>query len=140
MKLNSLQQKLITYLEPLPTEYHDSAQVSIIDRGKLRLSQTLTNILQRSRRNEPMIWDPWLLKDGDIYRLYYLKGLEGQTPWWTISSICGAISQDLENWQDLGILLEPNPANDWESGRICAGCTYQENGIYYLFYSAGGKE
>lgn len=140
MKLNSLQQKIITYLEPLPTEYHDSAQVSIIDRGKLRLSQTLTNILRRSRQGEPMIWDPWILKDGDIYRLYYLKGLEGQTPWWTISSICGAISNDLENWQDLGILLEPNPANDWESGRICAGCTYQENGVYYLFYSAGGKE
>lgn len=140
MKLNSLQQKLITYLEPFPTEYHDSAKVSIIDRGKLKLSQTLTNILRRSRQGEPMIWDPWILKDGDLYRLYYLKGLEGQTPWWTISNICGAISTDLENWQDLGILLEPNPANDWESGRICAGCTYQENGIYYLFYSAGGNQ
>ena len=140
MKLNSLQQKVISYLEPLPTEHHNLAKPNIINRGQLKLSKTITNILRRSRQGEPMIWDPWILKNGDTYHLYYLKGLEGQTPWWTISNICGAISQDLENWQDLGVLLEPNPANDWESGRICAGCTYQENGIYYLFYSAGGKK
>lgn len=140
MKLHPLQQKIITYLEPLPTGYHESIKVNIIGRGKLKLSETVTGILRRWRQGEPMIWDPWILKDDDVYRLFYLKGIEGQTPWWTISNICGAISTDLEHWQDLGILLEPNPANDWESGRVCAGCTYKEDGVYYLFYSAGGKE
>lgn len=140
MRLHPLQQKIITYLEPLPTGHHDSVKVSIIGRSKLRLSETITGVLRRLRPGEPMIWDPWILKDGDVYRLFYLKGLEGQNPWWTISKICGAISTDLEHWQDLGTLLEPEPANDWESGRVCAGCSYKEDGVYYLFYSAGGKE
>lgn len=140
MRINRLHQKILTYLEPLPTEFQDSAKVSIIDQGKLRISKTVTGILRRSRGVKPMIWDPWLLKDGDTYRLFYLEGLEGQIPWWTISKICGAISTDLEHWESLGTLLEPDPNNDWESGRVCAGCSFKENGIYYLFYSAGGKE
>jgi len=140
MRLNPLQQKIITYLEPLPTGHNESVKVSIVGQGQLRLSETVTGILRRLRQGEPMIWDPWILKDGDVYRLFYLKGLEGQTPWWTISEICGAISADLEHWQDLGSILKPDPAKDWESGRVCAGCTYKEDGVYYLFYSAGGKE
>jgi beta-fructofuranosidase len=140
MRLHPLHQKIITYLEPLPTGYQDAVKVGIVGRGKLRLSETVTGILRRWRQGEPMIWDPWILKDGDVYRLFYLQGVEGRIPWWTVSKICGAISTDLENWQDLGTLLEPNPANDWESGRVCAGCTYKENDVYYLFYSAGGKE
>lgn len=140
MRLHPIQQKIITYLEPLPAAHQDSAKVSIIERGKLRISETVTGMLRRLRQDESMIWDPWILKDGDIYRLFYLEGVEGQIPWWTISKICGAISTDLEHWQDLGTLLEPEPANDWESGRVCAGCTYKEDGVYYLFYSAGGKE
>lgn len=140
MRLKPLHKKIITYLEPLPIGLQDAAKVSIIERGKLRISETVTGVLRSSRQGAPMIWDPWILKDGDVYRLFYLEGLEGQIPWWTISKICGAISTDLEHWQDLGTLLEPNPANDWESGRVCAGCTYKEDGVYYLFYSAGGKE
>lgn len=140
MRLNRLQKKILSYLEPLPAGLQDSAETSIIERSKFRLSETVTGILRRSRPGRPMIWDPWIIKDGDIYRLFYLQGLEGQDPWWTISKICGATSTDLEHWQDLGTLLEPDPANDWESGRVCAGCTYAEDGVYYLFYSAGGKE
>ena len=140
MRLKPLHKKIITYLEPLPTGLQDAAKVSIIERGKLRISETVTGIIRHFHGDKPMIWDPWILKHGDVYRLFYLEGLEKQIPWWTISKICGAISTDLEHWQDLGTLLEPNPANDWESGRVCAGCTYKEDGVYYLFYSAGGKE
>jgi beta-fructofuranosidase len=140
MRLHPIQQKIITYLEPLPAAHQDSAKVSLIERGKLRISESVTGFWRRFRQGEPMIWDPWILKDGDVYRVFYLEGVEGQLPWWTISKIRGAISTDLEHWQELGILLEPEPANDWESGRVCAGCTYKEDGVYYLFYSAGGKE
>lgn len=140
MKLNTLQQKILTYLEPLPTESQDWATVGIIEQGKFRISATVTGILRSLRRGKPMIWDPWILKDDDVYRMFYLKGLEGQNPWWTVSNICGAVSTDMHQWQDLGSILEPDPANNWESGRICAGCTYKEDNIYYLFYSAGGKE
>jgi beta-fructofuranosidase len=140
MKLTALQQTIIAYLEPFPTGHQNLTKVSLIERGKLQLSATLTGLLRHQRRGQPMIWDPWILKDGDTYRLFYLEGVEGQIPWWTISNIRGAISPDLENWEELGILLKPQPDNDWESGRVCAGCTYKENGVYYLFYSAGGKE
>ena len=140
MNLNSLQQKILTRLESLPTGSQDWANTSIIERGKFTISQTVTGILRSLRRSEPMIWDPWILKDDDVYRMFYLKGLEGQNPWWTVSNICSAISTDMEQWQDLGTILEPEPANNWESGRVCAGCTYKEDGIYYLFYSAGGKQ
>ena len=140
MNLNSLQQKILTHLEPLPTGNQDWATASIVERGKFTIGETVTGILRSLRRGEPMIWDPWILKDDNIYRMFYLKGLEGQNPWWTVSNICGAISTDMDTWQDLGSILEPEPSNNWESGRVCAGCTYQEDGIYYLFYSAGGKQ
>lgn len=140
MRLNAFQQKIISILEPLPVENQHLAATSIIERSQIRIGETVTGILRRLRQGQPMVWDPWILKDGDVYRLFYLEGIEGKTPWWTFSKICGAISTDLEHWQDLGTLLEANSTNDWESGRVCAGCTYKEDGVYYLFYSAGGKE
>jgi beta-fructofuranosidase len=140
MKINNFQQKIISILEPLPVENKHLPPTSIIERSQIRIGETVTGILRSLRRGEAVNWDPWILKDGDVYRLFYLRGLEGQTPWWTISKLCGAISTDLIHWQDLGTILEPNLANDWESGRISAGCTYKEDGIYYLFYSAGGNE
>ena len=140
MKLNTLQQKIISTIEPLPLRNPIAASTNLIERGQIGLGETVTRILRSLRGTEPMNWDPWILKDGDVYRLFYLRGLEGQNPWWTISKICGAISTDMNQWQDLGTILEPNPAQSWESGRISAGCTYKEDGIYYLFYSAGGKE
>jgi beta-fructofuranosidase len=78
-----------------------------------------------------MNWDPWLLKDGDLYRLFYLQGVEGQTPWWIASHICGAVSTDLNHWEDLGILITPNPEQPLESGRISAGCALKENDTLY---------
>ena len=140
MKLNKLQQKIISVLEPLPIENKHLPSTSIIERSQIRIGETVTGILRSLRRGEPMNWDPWILKDENVYRLFYLRGLEGQTPWWIVSKLCGAISTDLIHWQDIGTILEPEPANDWESGRIFAGCTYKEDGIYYLFYSAAGKE
>lgn len=87
-------------------------------------------------------WDPWILKDGDIYRLFYLRSSNGSIvkSWWdTPSKIYGAISSDMQHWEDVGMLLDIESVNNWESGRLCAGSTYKENGIYYLFYSAADK-
>lgn len=84
-------------------------------------------------------WDPWILKDGDVYRLFYLVGPRGSGTWWMEGTIHSAISTDMKHWENLGIVLKPKPANAWESGRQLAGCTHKENGIYYLFYSAAGK-
>lgn len=84
-------------------------------------------------------WDPWLIQDGDIYRLFYLVGSRNADTWWLEGSIHGAISTDMKVWQNVGKVLDVNPENSWEAGRMLAGCTRKEDGIYYLFYSAAGK-
>jgi len=81
-------------------------------------------------------WDPWLLKDDDHYRLFYLSGNPDQDPLWKTGWIGGAVSSDLKHWQNQGPVLEPSPEQPWESGRIFAGNCYKEDGHYYLFYSA----
>lgn len=140
MQLPLLQRQILEQIEWLPTGVSELARASLVERSQVRLGDTITGILRWLRPRQPMDWDPWILKTGDDYRLFYLRGLAGQVPWWAVSHICGAVSQDLEHWQDLGTLLQPEPAHPWESGRICAGCTYEENGTFYLFYSAGGQQ
>lgn len=80
------------------------------------------------------VWDAWILKDEDIYRLFYLTGDRLANPFWSVGKIGAAISTDLQNWQWLGIIVEPDIASEWESGRMLAGSAYREDGIYYLFY------
>jgi hypothetical protein len=81
-------------------------------------------------------WDPWILKDRDIYRLFYLSGRTDQEPWWKTSWICEARSSDMRQWQHLGPILQPLNNQGWESGRLFAGSAYKEADTYYLFYSA----
>jgi len=88
----------------------------------------------------PVCWDPWVLKDGDQYRLFYLSGNPDEDPWWKTGWIGGAVSSDLRQWQHLGPVLPPLPAHEWESGRIFAGNCYQEQAQYYLFYSAASAQ
>lgn len=85
-------------------------------------------------------WDPWILKDDEVYRLFYLVGSKKTYPFWKSGKIYGAISTNMKHWKEIGVILEPEPANSWESGRMLAGFTYKEDGIYYLFYSASGAE
>ena len=66
MRLNKLQQKIISVLEPLPVENKYVPAVSIIERSQIRIGETVTEILRSLRRGEPMIWDPWILKDGNV--------------------------------------------------------------------------
>ncbi|MFB2969036.1 glycoside hydrolase family 68 protein [Aerosakkonema sp. BLCC-F183] len=108
--------------------------VDFLPKGK----RTTRRILYRLWNSYPS-WDPWILKDGDIYRLFYLGGASQLVHWWMNGTIYGAISTDMKTWQDVGALLEVNPANSWESGRMLAGSAYKEDGVYYLFYSAAGK-
>ncbi|MEO0806221.1 MAG: beta-fructosidase [Cyanobacteria bacterium J06643_4] len=84
-------------------------------------------------------WDPWVLYDAGCYRLFYLSGRTDQDPWWKTSWICGATSQDFVHWTHTGPLLEPSVNLAWASGRIFAGSTYKEDGLFYLFYSAASE-
>lgn len=81
-------------------------------------------------------WDAMIFKDGELYRLYYLLGKSSARPFWSVGQLAAAISTDLRTWEYLGVVFEPDPISDWQSGRILAGSLYKENGIYYFFYAA----
>ncbi|KPQ33908.1 MAG: Glycosyl hydrolases family 43 [Phormidesmis priestleyi Ana] len=85
---------------------------------------------------QPPQWDPWILKDKDFYRLFYLSGRTDQEPWWKTSWICEARSSDAVHWEHRGPVLQPLDDQGWESGRLFAGSLSKENNTYYLFYSA----
>ncbi len=82
------------------------------------------------------IWDAIIFKDNNLYRLYYLMGDSSANPFWSVGKLGAAISYDMKTWEYLGVVLEPDPTCEWQSGRILAGSFYQENGSYYCFYSA----
>lgn len=85
-------------------------------------------------------WDSWLFKDGDTYRLFYLTTNKQVPEFWSVGEVGSAISADMKKWDYLGVVLQPDPEREWESGRILAGNVYKENGIYYLFYPASPPE
>jgi beta-fructofuranosidase len=106
--------------------------------SKPRWTVPVSKGFQFLRKGEPC-WDPWILKDDDAYRIFYLIGTPKKgEPWWSEARICGGISSDLKHWDDLGVLLEPNSETSWESARLLAGSAYKEDDIYYLFYGGAG--
>ncbi len=94
-----------------------------------------------------LAWDSWLLKDDigttSIYRLFHLDapqkyhhdkdGMDNH------AVIRGAISTDLEHWQDLGVLLKPGRRGSWDDLSVWSGNAYRENGKYYLFYTGRNR-
>ena len=80
MNLHPLQQRIISQLEPIPTDLSELTTASCLERSQVRFGQSVTAMLRSLRHCEPMDWDPWILKDENVYRLFYLRGLEGQTP------------------------------------------------------------
>lgn len=123
-KSNFLDRSVETVIEALPVNR----------KGKL-IARHILRYFGKTQLN----WDPWILKDGDQYRVFYLSANNGSIlrHWWdTKSTIHSAISSDMKNWKHLGVALDIEQGNEWEAGRVCAGCTYKENDVYYLFYSA----
>jgi Glycosyl hydrolases family 32 N-terminal domain len=116
--------KLVRSIELLPRGRNTAAKVA------------------RAIRTQDYKWDPWILKDGDLYRMFYLMAPK-PTPdvdFWSQGTIYGAVSGDLRTWEPTGIVLAPNLENEWESGRMLAGSTYKKDGIYYLFYGSSGGD
>ncbi len=46
-----------------------------------------------------------------------------------------ASSPDLCQWNDLGGILRERPSGDWDEFRIWAPYVYEEEGVYYMFYT-----
>ena len=82
-----------------------------------------------------IMWDPWLLQDGDVYHLCYLTGQRHVQPFWKQGEVSSASSRDLKNWQYQGNILKPGSNHYWQADNICAGSLYKDNDTYYLFYS-----
>ncbi len=85
------------------------------------------------------VWDAILFRDNDRYLLYYLTASRTVKPFWSAGSMEAAQSTDLQNWQYLGPVLEPDRDREWESGRMLSGSVFKEKNIYYFFYSAASK-
>jgi len=107
------------------------------------LNHTISTIKARKAGYGPkvggykhQIWDPFLLKEKDKYRLFYLNSEHITSRFWMYGEIASATSIDMENWDYIGVIHRPNPNLEWESGRILACTVYQENEIYYMFYPA----
>jgi beta-fructofuranosidase len=84
------------------------------------------------------IWDPWVLKNGDEYKLFRLASLAFYEPFWSEGIILQSVSKDLNRWSSMGVALKPDKSQ-WRNGRMLAGCCVQENEQFYLFYSASPK-
>lgn len=124
-------QKIVIAKKPKQIEYQFDFKSGLKTKAKKFLRSLLIKDYIR--------WDPWILKDDDVYRLFYLVGPKDTEVFWSTGTIHGAISSDLKQWQELGVILEPDLSSDWESGRMLAGSAYKEDGVYYLFYSAAGE-
>jgi len=107
--------------------------------NRLPLGKTQITKFLNSFRKGSFTWDPWLFKDENNYRLFYLNGAGKKDAFWKEGTIYGALSSDLKHWTDPRVILEPNPASEWESGRMLAGSIHKEDNVYYLFYSAAGQ-
>ncbi len=84
------------------------------------------------------IWDPWILRNGNEYKVFFLAGPEFKSPFWSSGLILSASSSDLKRWSFQGVALSPSQYQ-WSNGRMLAGSCYKENGHFYLFYSTSPK-
>ena len=89
------------------------------------------------------LWDSWVLKSnqGD-YLLFHLDapGDVGPDERHDLAQIRQARSTDMEHWTDLGVTFGPGPEGAWDDKVVWSGNTYQEDGKYFLFYTARHKE
>ena len=89
---------------------------------------------------DPTIWDslavmtPHVIKDGDIYKMWYSARIEGGN-----RHIGYAESSDGIDWDRLSTpVLSPVPGSDWESVNMVSPCVIKENDTSYtMWYNAG---
>jgi beta-fructofuranosidase len=123
----------------MPTNHKSNSTLVKLIEGLPRGRNTAGKIA-RAIRTDAYKWDPWIFKDSDFYRMFYLMAPKPtpETDFWSQGTIYGAVSDDLRTWEPTGVVLAPNAENEWESGRMLAGSTYKQDGTYYLFYGASG--
>lgn len=80
------------------------------------------------------IGDTWYHVEGDSVHLFYLTCAQ-DTPRHTCWSIGHAVSEDLVNWRDEGVILTPGPADAWDGICPATGSVIVHEGIYWMAYT-----
>lgn len=78
------------------------------------------------------IGDAWLFADGDTVHLFYLTTAGERTGLWDIGH---AVSDDLVNWDYLGLALERGAPGEWDALKLATGSIIQRDGRYWMAYT-----
>jgi beta-fructofuranosidase len=85
------------------------------------------------------VWDFWLADDGDLFHMYYLhapKSLGDQNLRHRNARVGHATSADLSTWSDLGVVLEPGSAGDFDETATWTGSVLLgPDGVWRMFYT-----
>jgi hypothetical protein len=105
-----------------------------IDGGKTFSRVSRAPILHRTDR-EPfgIMTAPWVIKDADLYRMWYVSGLEwihADLPRYNIKY---AESRDGVNWSQSAIVAIDSRDNNETS--LARPCVFKEGGLYKMWYS-----
>ncbi len=90
------------------------------------------------RLPDKWVWDSWIADTGSEYHLFYLQApntLSDQTERHWQATIGHAVSTDLRHWEVLGTVLEPGPADSWESMSTWTGSVIERDGTWYMYYT-----
>lgn len=83
---------------------------------------------------------PWrpkeasLIRRGDLFHLFYTRGLPTVPFDSTWRDFGHAISADLGDWIELSPVL-PNRPGEWDNHQIWAPCVIEKDSVYYMFYT-----
>lgn len=113
---------------------------------KLQAMARMTKTAKSDKSYAPedrYLWDSWILKDDSsdppLYRLFHLDAPKGDDPnkRHDQAQIRQAVSHDLKNWDDLGLVFKSGEKGSWDDGPIWTGNVYKkEDGSYLFFYTA----
>ncbi|TXK84467.1 hypothetical protein [Paenibacillus sp. N3.4] len=82
-------------------------------------------------------WDAWYWPAGDVVHAFYLqrKRPDSTRTDREADSIGHAISTNLVDWEELPNVLEPGEPGSLEDLTLYTGCTFENEGKYYLYYT-----
>ena len=85
-------------------------------------------------RDHRIIGDPWIMRQGDVWEMYYF-GFDGQH-----ARECLATSSDLVHWKKspLNPIMDAGPPGTYDSIHCHKPCIILHDGVYYHFYTACG--
>jgi hypothetical protein len=105
-----------------------------VDGGKTFSRVSRAPVLRRTDR-EPfgIMTAPWVLKDGDLFRMWYVSGLEWVHADLPRYNIKYAESSDGINWNQNAIVAID--ARDEQETSLARPCVFKDAGIYKMYYS-----